>query len=505
MVAFGNDTAILEGRGRFRVHRRINTGLDVLQRIDLYCQFSKLRAAAGLSQPAQAGQPVAGLGQRIDFLGCGRAVNRAGHQAFHIRNVTQLFGQVAAGHGLLDKALHSVQAVVDECTGNKRLLDPAAQHTLAHGCTGLIQHPEQRAPLFAAAQRLGQLQIGAGHGRKTHELSLIIGYDRFQTFHALDLGIVQIFQQCRHGKAHKAVRCNAGDLRPVAAKLVFQRCRHKARCIALLFDQLHRTSHILFDVRRHLAAVQQTRIHQHFAGMVAAQLRNDRRGDFICIQLCDMGRAGRDIRKAQTCFLSFEEDTGNVVIAVILQHTALNDRAGCDHADDVPLNKALGLGRVFHLLTDGYFVALGDQPRHIALVAVEGHAAHGCSLFHAALLAGQGQVQFLGCRQGIVKEHLIKIADAVKQNFVLMLFFDLKILLHHGRQLCHGLPSLPFYGSVHKFAACNRFCKQNAVCFAQPRFVFAGFSGSRRRWSSCRCRKQKAPVPSWGRRHSWQC
>ena len=27
----------------------------------------------------------------------------------------------------------------------------------------------------------------------------------------------------------------------------------------------------------------------------------------------------------------------------------------------------------------------------------------------------------------------------------------------------------------------------------------------REEWSSCRCRKQKAPVPSWGRRHSWQC
>ena len=87
VVAFGDDTAILEGRGRFRIHRRINTGLDVLQRVDLCCQLGQLRAAAGFSLPAQAGQTVAGLGQRIDLLRGGRAVDRAGHQALHVEDV----------------------------------------------------------------------------------------------------------------------------------------------------------------------------------------------------------------------------------------------------------------------------------------------------------------------------------------------------------------------------------------------------------------------------------
>ena len=71
MVAFGNDTAILEGGRCFRVHRCIDAGLDVLQWVNLCCQLGKLRAAAGFSLPAQAGQTVAGLGQRIDLLGCG--------------------------------------------------------------------------------------------------------------------------------------------------------------------------------------------------------------------------------------------------------------------------------------------------------------------------------------------------------------------------------------------------------------------------------------------------
>ena len=437
MVAFGNDTAILEGGRCFRVHRCIDAGLDVLQRVDLCCQLGKLRAAAGFSLPAQAGQTVAGLGQRIDLLGCGRAIDRPGHQAFHVRNVVQLFHKIAPGHGLLYQTFHSVQAVVDECAGNKRLFDPAAQHTLAHGGAGLIQHPEQRPPLFAAAQGLGQFQIGACHRREPHELCLVVADDRFQTLDALDLGIVEVFQKRCHGKAHKAIGGNAGGLRPVAAKLIFQRCRHKARRIAFLLDQLHRTGHVLFDVRRHLAAVQKARIHQNFAGMIAAQLRDHSRCRFIRVQLGDMRRAGGDICKAQARLLSLEEDAGNVVIAVVLQHAALNDRAGRDHTDDVPLDKALGFGRVFHLLTDGHLVALGDQPGHIAFVAVEGHTAHGRTLGLTALLAGQSQIQLFGCREGIIVEHLVKVTDAVKENFVFMLFFDLKILLHHGRQLCH--------------------------------------------------------------------
>ena len=254
---------------------------------------------------------------------------------------------------------------------------------------------------------------------------------------------MQIFQQRGHGKAHKPLGGYAGGLRPVAAELLFQRRSHQPRRIALVLDQLHRTVHVLFDVGGHLAAVQQAGVQQHLAGVVTAQLGDDRRGDLIRRQLGDMRRTGGNICKAQTGLFALEVQAGNVVIAVVLQHAALNDRTGGDHPDDVPLDKPLGLGRILHLLADGDLIALGDQARHIALVAVEGHATHGGTLRKAALLAGKGKVQLPGGRDGIIEEHLIKIADAVKKNFVLMLIFDLKILRHHGRKLCHGFSSFP--------------------------------------------------------------
>ena len=317
---------------------------------------------------------------------------------------------------------------------------------------------------------------------------------------------MQVFQQRSHGKAHKALGSYAGGLRPVAAKLLLQRRRHQPRRIALVLDQLHRAVHVLFDVGGHLAAVQQAGVQQHLAGVVAAQLGNDRRGDLIRRQLGDMRRTGGNVRKAQAGLFALEVQAGNVVVAVVLQHTALDDRTGCDHPDDVPLDKAFRLGGVLHLLADSHLIALSDQARHIALVAVEGHAAHRGALRKAALLAGKGKIQLPGGRDGIVEEHLVKIADAVKKNFVLVLIFDFKILLHHGRKLCHGFSSFPcMVPSAGLRAVTAGANKTRSVLHSRVPVKKSLLSGSRRRWSSCRCRRQKAPARSWGRRRSWRC
>ena len=59
----------------------------------------------------------------------------------------QFFDQIAALYGLVDQAFHSIQTVVDGIAGKQRLLDPGAEQPLAHGSAGLVQHPEQGAPL----------------------------------------------------------------------------------------------------------------------------------------------------------------------------------------------------------------------------------------------------------------------------------------------------------------------------------------------------------------------
>ena len=414
MVAFGDDAAVLEGGGRFRVDGGEDGRLHIVQQVDLSRKRSQLRAAAALGLRPQFRQALTGLGHRVDLLGGGGAVDRAGHQALEVGDVVELFDQIAPLHGLVHEAFHRVEAAVDGGTGNERLLDPAAEHPLAHGGAGLVQHPEQRPPLFAAPQRLGELEVGPGDLRQPHELGFIIRDDRFQALDAFNLRIMEIFQQRGHCKADKAVFCDTGLCGPVAAKLVLEGDGHEARGVPLLFHQLDGAVHILFDVGSDLPAVQQARIHQHLAGVVAAEFRNDRRGDLLPLELCDMGRASGNVREAEACCAAFQENTRNVVVFVILKHTALNDGAGRDHADDVALDEALGLCRVFHLLTDGDLIALRDEAGHIALVAVEWYAAHGRALFKAALLAREGQIQLPRSCERIVEEHLVEVTDAVE-------------------------------------------------------------------------------------------
>ena len=414
VITLGNDAAVLEGGGRIRVDGGEDGRLHIVQQVDLSCKSSQLRAAAALGLRPQLRQALTGLGHRVDLLGGGGTVDRAGHQALEVGDVVELFDQIAPLHGLVHEAFHRVEAAVDGGAGNERLLDPAAEHPLAHGGAGLVQHPEQRSPLFAAPQRLGELKVGPGDLRQPHELGFIIRDDRFQALDAFNLRIMEIFQQRGHCKADKAVFCDTGLCGPVAAKLVLEGDGHEARGVPLLFHQLDGAVHILFDVGSDLPAVQQARIHQHLAGVVAAEFRNDRRGDFLPLELCDMGRAGGNVREAEACCAAFQENTRNVVVFVILKHTALNDGSRRDHADDVALDEALGLCRVFHLLTDGDLIALRDEAGHIALVAVERYAAHGCALFKAALLAREGQIQLPRSCERIVEEHLVEVTDAVE-------------------------------------------------------------------------------------------
>ena len=342
----------------------------------------------------------------------------------------------------MDQAFHRVEAVVDDLAGDQGLFQPAAQQPLAHGGGGLVQHPEQGAPLFPPAHGLGQLQVGPGDGRQVHILGLGVADDRFESADPLDLGVVEVLQQAPHRIADQPLGADLGGAGPVAAELPRQGGVDQAGGVPLVLHQLHSAVHVLFDVVGHLPAGQGAGVEQHLAGAVTAQLGDDSQADLGVFQFGDMGRAGGDIGKADPGLLPFQVEAGDVVVAVVLEHAALDDGAGGDHTDDLPLDQALGQGGVLGLLADGHLVPLGDQPGHVGLVAVERHAAHGRPLFLAALLAGQGQVQFTGGRNGVVVEHLVKIADAVKEDLILVLLFDLQVLFHHGRQVRHSIPLL---------------------------------------------------------------
>ena len=448
IVARRDDAAILQGGRGLWINGRINAGLDVVQGVNLSRELSQFGTAATVGQLFQIGQTVKGLSHGIDFLGCCRAVNGPGHQPLDIGNIAERFGQLAACYRMFHQALDCIEPVVDDLAGNQWLFQPAPQQALAHGSGSFIQDPEQSSPLFPAPHGLGQLQVRAGHIGQVHILGFGVADDRFEAADALDLGVMQVLQQTPHGVFYQTILANFGGIGPVPSELFCQGGVDETRGVPLVFHQLDSTVHIFFDVVGHFPTGKHAGIHQYLAGMIAAKLGDHRQADLGVGKLCDMSGTRGDIRKANTCLFPFQVETGNVVVAVILKHAALNDGTWRHHPDDIPFDQALGGGRVLHLLADGYLIALGNQPGHIGLVAVERHAAHGSPLFLAALLAGQGQIQFPGSRDGVVIEHLIEIADAIKEDLILMLLFDIQILFHHGRQIRHGIPLLSWMRSA---------------------------------------------------------
>ena len=133
-----------------------------------------------------------------------------------------------------------------------------------------------------------------------------------------------------------------------------------------------------------------------------------------------------------------QKNAADVVGLGALQHGGVHG-AGGDDADDVPLHQALGQGGVLHLLADGDLVALGDKAGDVAVAGVVGDAAHRdlVLLVLAPVAGGEGQVQLPAGQLGILVEHLVEVAQAEKEDGILILLLDLLILAHHRGELWH--------------------------------------------------------------------
>ena len=162
-----------------------------------------------------------------------------------------------------------------------------------------------------------------------------------------------------------------------------------------------------------------------------------------------VGLAGGDVAEGHAGAAGVHVDAAEKVAGLVIEARGVNDGAGGDHPDDVPLDQALGGGGVLHLLADGHLVALGDEAGDVGLAGVVGDAAHGHPLLLglgvlAVVPGSQGQVQFLGRQLGVVGEHLVEVAQAEEQDRVRVVLLNFQILLHHGGQFRHEVHLVVF-------------------------------------------------------------
>ena len=160
----------------------------------------------------------------------------------------------------------------------------------------------------------------------------------------------------------------------------------------------------------------------------------------VALEGRDAELACRDIAERRRALSGLIVHRAQVVAFALLEHRRVRHRAGGDYPYDVALYQPLCRRGVLYLLADGDLVALRYQPRDIGLAAVVRHSAHGRALIGVrdrAVARRQRKVELARGHACVLVEHLVKIAEAEKQQTVAVLRLYLLILHFHRCKLCH--------------------------------------------------------------------
>ena len=95
-------------------------------------------------------------------------------------------------------------------------------------------------------------------------------------------------------------------------------------------------------------------------------------------------------------------------------------------------DQAFGLGRIFHLVTDGHLHAPFDDAGNIALDGPVRHAAHGNRRRLVFVPGCQRDFKDFGGRLRILEKHFIEVAHSIEKKCIRILGLDSQILLDHG-------------------------------------------------------------------------
>ncbi len=349
------------------------------------------------------------------------------------------------------KIRDGVLTLQDATHGHEGLLEPGAQQALTHGGAGLVEDPEQGAPFLPVPERLSEFQISAGREVQFHILGIGEDMDFPDILEIILLDTEQVVHdgaQCPDGIVRGEVQFLPGGIKVVGNEFftVLQRER-------LVRQDLSHVLLLLFHVGGKTAETVALGVQEDFTRGESPKFVEGLVPALLLLQRCDLHLSGGHVDKSETGLPLPVVEAAEVVVAGLVQHVALNDGAGCDDADNVPLHKTLGKGRVFQLLADGHLIPLRHKPGDVRFDRMERHAAHRRTLLLPAVLAGEHQIQFPGSRLRVIEEHLIEVSDAEHEDGVPIVLLDIHILLHEWCKFRHD--TLRFQGAKSFFRPPN--------------------------------------------------
>ncbi|CDC62015.1 uncharacterized protein BN660_01255 [Clostridium sp. CAG:448] len=484
IVSCGNDAAIPDQKRRIRQNGGFDQCTQILQGIQFRVNPPELITAAPFKKLTHFRQNRRRRCNGTQIPSVGGAVHNPGDQPLHIQHVGKQFPHLFAQKELSVQLLHRALPFGDAGNIQERMLHPLAQKTRAGRGTRFVKHPKQRAALLFGTHGFGQFQVPPGVDVQIHILPLAVDVQ------FLNIGNIPLLHIRNIGKQGA------------------ERTDHLAVPEGLF---THAVRKLCPDALRRLFIVKPPRlfVRDHGAGSADDEIRSPRKGGNRQIGNHLTGRIGSDlvdqarvwvvpgdgggkhlsgghIRKADTVLVLAKADRAQIIVLLVGQQIGLDQRSGRDNAHHLTPDQSLGKRRVLHLLTDGDFESLSDQLTDILVHGVVRDSAHGRAFLFPAIPSRQRQSDGAGRGDRVVKKHLVKIPQAIKEQIIFILLLDLQVLFHHR---CHGAYSSPAVLCACGFSSVPAFLSRSRTLFSMPLSV----RRIRRTWSSHACTRRAAP------------
>ena len=327
-------------------------------------------------------------------------------------------------------------------TVDERLLEETTEHTCPHRRPGLVEDPEQRATLFLLPHRLDQLEIPLGRCVDDHVLVASVVADVRDMRDAVLLRLIDIVQ-CRRSTQAREIPVREADSLNARMEVLLEQLRRRLILIHPILELRDDQIEALLDEIRIRARDHKRLITHDLRWLEAAQLI-----EHLLHRAAGRRQklTGRHIDAADAEARRIVEDAHEEVVFRLIEPLLGGQCSRCHHADDPSLHESLRKLRILELLRDGHLIARTHETRHIAVRRMKRDAAHRCPLRLSAVLPGQHQIQHRRRGLRILIEHLVEIADPIKEDAVRILLLGFEVLRHHRRQL--------FLSHLFPFAAC---------------------------------------------------
>ncbi len=296
-------------------------------------------------------------------------------------------------------------------------MQPTAQLTRAHRGRCLIEHGCDSAFRPIGEAHI-ELEIAACRSIEQHRIASRFGAQPAQMRQRRLLRIAHVLQQTA-GRANRKRQAGAPEAGEIARRELLAEQARAALFIEVPDRALAKKR---ADLRFRLLR------HQYLCRLEPLDLARER---FFPARFEHAEATARELEPREPESIAVQVQACEQRVAARFQEGIIGHGPGCDHADDLPLDRSFRLRRIADLLADCDGFAAADEAGDVTFCAVIRDAGHRDGLPRRLPARSQRDVEQTRGPLRIVVEQFIEVAHSVEQQRVRMLRLHAQVLLHH--------------------------------------------------------------------------